>query len=278
MRQTIAGIFFLLVAIAPHPALGWGQKGHRVVASIAENHVTAETGRKIHELLGNDNLAAIAVWADQVRSQRDETHGWHSVDIPRGSETFSRKRDCFRPEGTHKNAANDHHNCVVDRIAVFRDVLASVNKPKQERLEALRFLVHFVGDIHNPLHAIGDERGGNGVRVTEFGQTICGRGNCNLHQTWDDGLIEHRGLAEEQYVEKVEQLIRDKHLKASGKIEGWANESHRCAKAAWVDSGASIDEGYYNKNIEMLDERLALAGLRLARLLDEALAGKPAPH
>ena len=85
------------------------------------------------------------------------------------------------------------------------------------------FVVHFVGDIHQPFHAVGDARGGNEISVTLFGQERCTRSGCNLHAVWDDGLIQHAGLAQAAYVNHLEQLICDEGLSASGSAEDWAN-------------------------------------------------------
>jgi hypothetical protein len=160
----------------------------------------------------------------------------------------------------------------VDRIESFKKVLSDSNASRDDRIEALKFLVHFVGDVHQPMHAIGEAAGGNGVAVTEFGSQQCGRHACNLHGAWDTGLIEHTGMGRDAYVAHLEKLISDEHLTASGNPEDWANESHGDAQSAWVADGAQIDEVYYQKEIKVVDRRLGLAGLRLAAIMNEAFA------
>jgi hypothetical protein len=160
----------------------------------------------------------------------------------------------------------------VDRIDIFKKVLSDSKAPPDDRIEALKFLVHFVGDVHQPFHAIGEAAGGNGIAVTEFGSTQCGRHSCNLHGAWDSGLIQHTGMGRDEYVAHLEKLISDEHLTASGSPEDWANESHGYAQSAWLAYGAQIDEVYYQKEIKVADRRLALAGLRLAAILNEAFA------
>jgi hypothetical protein len=174
-------------------------------------------------LLGNEDLAAVSNWADEVRAQRPETFGWHFVDIPMKASGFSEPRDCYRPDEKYQQAQADHHNCVVDRIEILLRVLADNKESQANRVEALKFLVHFVADIHQPMHAIGEARGGNDIHVVEFGSSQCGKSLCNPHFEWDNGLIWH---------------------------------AHR---------------SYFRNNIGSLDERLALAGLRLAALLNQAL-------
>jgi len=270
MKRTAVAV--LAAVLAPAVALyGWGHKGHRIVADIAQERLTEVTKRNVQSLIGNNTLASVANWADQIRPERDETFGWHFVDIPKDASGFSDSRDCYRPQGAHKGARDDHQNCVVDRIEYFKRVLGDKNASRGDRIEALKFIVHFVGDIHQPFHAIGEAKCGNGVHITEFGSDRCGRYPCNLHSAWDSGLIEHAGMDEEAYVAHLDQLISQEHLRASGNPADWANESFALAKAAWVNDGGSVDEQYYRQQIKVVDERLALAGLRLAALLNEVL-------
>jgi hypothetical protein len=271
MRKLTA--IFLLILCLPIPSFAWGPEGHQVVADVARAHLTEAAKRRIRELLGTDDLALVSTWADDVRPQRPETYGWHFVDIPWNAEAFSESRDCYRFDGKHPEAYGDHHNCVVDRIAIFERVLADHNASKADRLGALKFVVHFVGDIHQPLHAIGEARGGNDIHVVEFGSAQCGTRPCNLHFVWDMGLIEHTGRDEAAYRAYIEKLIAERNLlkREQGKPEDWANESFRLAHQVWLSEGGQADEIYYKKNIEIVNERLALAGLRLARLLNEAL-------
>ena len=201
-----------------------------------------------------------------------ETYNWHFVDIPKDGSGFSDERDCFLPNSRHKDAATDHQNCVVDRIELFKKVLSDSNAPRADRIEALKFLVHFVGDVHQPMHAIGEAAGGNGIAVTEFGSTQCGRRPCNLHGAWDTELIEHTGMGRDGYVAHLEKVITEEHLTATGTPEDWAYESHEDALSAWLADGTQINEVYYQKEIMVVDRRLALAGLRLAAVLNEAFA------
>lgn len=269
MRKLVA--LLLLLVLPSTQSFAWGYKGHQIVADIARNHLSATAKQNLQALLGNDDLASIANWADEVRPNRPESYGWHFVDIPRDAAGFSDDRDCYRPDDKHPNTKEDHHNCVVDRITMFAHVLADKTASQADRLEALKFVVHFLGDIHQPMHAIEDARGGNDVHISAFGSTQCGKYTCNLHAEWDSGLIDHTGRSEQEYVTYLEQLITTQKLEAGGTPETWANESLRLAKQVWVSDGGSVDESYYHTNISVVDTRLALAGLRLAALLNEAL-------
>lgn len=275
MKKTT--VLFILVTLIPDQLVGWGPKGHAIVSGVAMSKLTSKTKKNIRLLLGNDDLAAVCVWADDIRKQRDETFGWHFVDIPKDAAGFSQLRDCFRPQDTHANAQNDHHNCVVDRIDIFRQVLADPRASRNDRVEALKFLVHFVGDIHQPLHAVDEARGGNDIKVTAFGSDKCGNYSCNLHGVWDVSLIEHAGYSEADYINHLKDVIKKNKLdrRSGGTPEDWANESHDAARHILGEQSHSIDQFYYQDNIEMVDERLALAGLRLAALLNDTLGRIP---
>ena len=131
------------------PLFAWGPEGHRVVAQIARAHLSQRARHQIENLLGNDDLASVSTWADEIRPQRPETFGWHFVDIPMNSSGFDEQRDCYRPNEKN-DRGNDHHNCVVDRIVIFEQVLGDKRASKTDRVEALKFLVHFVGAFINP--------------------------------------------------------------------------------------------------------------------------------
>ena len=264
MRVFLCGVLCLALVLMPvHNLSAWGQKGHRIVGAVAWNHLTPATKRSLQQLIQNKTLASVSVWADTIKSQRPETKPWHYVDIPKDKDSYDENRDCL-----------DQHqelDCVVAKIDEFTPVLTDRTSTLNDRKEALMFLVHFLGDIHQPLHAIGEARGGNGVDVTLFGESRCGRFDCNLHGVWDDGLISHTGMSQAEYVAHLEKLITDEGLTADKTAVDWANESHQLAQDAWVNSGTDIGQRYYDVQIKVVDRQLALAGLRLAKLLNDTL-------
>jgi S1/P1 Nuclease len=271
MKKTTA----VLLLFVCHAILSfaWGAEGHQIVADIAGAHLNRDAAQKVQKLLGTDNLASVSMWADDVRPQRPETYGWHFVDIPMHAQGFSEPRDCYRPDDKHPESLADHHNCVVDRINIFERTLADKNALIRERVEALKFLVHFVADIHQPLHAMGEARGGNDIHVVEFGSHECGAHACNLHYAWDIGLVEHAGRDERAYVFYEEELVARHQLQnqAHGTPGDWANESFHLAHQIWLRDRGSVDQEYYSKVIAIVNQRLALAGVRLAVLLNQAL-------
>lgn len=273
MRKVIA--FFLLLVFTSNQSFAWGPKGHQIVGDIAQAHLTEATLQNLHQLLGGDvNLAAIANWADDIKAKRPESYGWHFVDIPKDSSGFSQARDCYQPDEKRPSSKDDHHNCVVDRINMFKLVLANKAAPQEDRIEALKYIVHFVGDIHQPLHAIAEARGGNDIHVVEFGSAQCGNRPCNFHYVWDIALLEHTGRSEQDYVTYLEQQIKANGWHGGGTTEDWANESLKLAKQAWLPEGGAVDEAYYKANIGIVDQQLAVAGLRLADLLNDIFSGE----
>jgi hypothetical protein len=266
-----------MAAIAPMQLLGWGGKGHRIIADIAYSRLTPQTRNNVELLLGRESLASISTWADDIRQQRNETYDWHFVDIPGSANSFNEQRDCFRPWAKHSGARTDHHNCAVDRVEMFSRVLADRDTPRQERVEALKWVVHLVGDLHQPLHATKDAHGGNDIKLPVFGSAQCGEHECSLHGVWDTELLEHAGFSDREYVQQLEELIRTDQLDrfAGGSPTDWANESHAEAQAIMNHRPALVDQRYYDANIHLVNKELAVAGLRLAALLNRTLGSIP---
>ncbi|HET9802344.1 MAG TPA: S1/P1 nuclease [Candidatus Acidoferrum sp.] len=279
MKKLVCLFVAMLVVFAPMRVEAWGQEGHEVVGAVAEAMLSDAAKTGVHSILAaGDTLSSVANWADQVRfSTHKESYNWHFVDIPRAAAGFDDARDCFLPQDTHPGAATDHLNCVVDRITSFKQILADKNADPTARLEALKFIVHFVGDVHQPYHAIGEGRGANDNLITEFGSAQCGTKPCNLHSAWDAGMIEHAGMDTNTYVQHIQGLITANHITASGIPADWANESHAAGNAAWIDNGGVLDDTYYNAQIQVVDQRLALASVRLAALLEDVFGTQNPP-
>jgi hypothetical protein len=260
MRSRFPAALLSFLLLLPSPQVwAWGNDGHRIISDIAWDHLQPAARANLRPFLGDYNLASISVWPDDVRKDRPGTAPWHYVDISPDASGYTAK-DC--PDD----------NCVVAQIDKFARILGDTNRPFAERSEALMFLVHFVGDISQPMHAMANARGGNDIAVTAFGSTQCGGYACNLHSVWDSELIRHTGLPEQAYVKELEALIGRDHLTA-GPVDpaAWANESLQLAKQAWVEPQANIDQTYYEKQRPVVDRQLALAGLRLAVVLNQEL-------
>jgi len=272
-------VLILLCGLCPLPGWAWGREGHRLTALVAEQYLTPETKAQVAALLSADSksketLAGIAPWADEYRSEHPETAPWHFVDIPKDQAKFDRNRDCPLSASDPKSPWRD---CVTDRILYFEGRLGDTSLSEKERAIALKFLVHLIGDIHQPFHAMGDDRGGNNIHVTFMGSSVCDSGNCNLHGVWDDSIIAERGLNEQKYLDLLLQEIKDNHWErmAGGEPTTWANISHHYAVEAYAPNGALLMRDYYEAEVQVVDAELALGGLRLARVLNRIL-GTPA--
>jgi hypothetical protein len=270
----------LLALLIPARADAWGEAGHRIIARIAEDRLTPAARRGVHELIGDLSLADVANWADSIRSSRRCTAAWHYIDIPFGDSSFDPLRDCIP---CISGASPDSAGCIIAVIDRLRAQLADSSMPREARAEALKFIVHLVGDLHQPLHAADrGDRGGNDVIVTLFGVRLnpYGRGDrpWNLHAVWDAGLIDHAGRSEDACVTALEAWIAAHAADslALGAPLQWALESHALAASvvyALPEGGAPIDiaDGYAARAMEVIDERLARGGVRLAAMLNEIL-------
>lgn len=271
------GMYVLLLGLAmPQNCWAWGREGHRLTALVAEQYLTPETKAQITELLHNESLADVAPWADSYRADHPETAKWHYVDIPSAEAKFDRNRDCPVSETDPKSPWRD---CVTDRILYFEGRLGDASLSAAERAVALKFVVHLIGDIHQPFHAYADDRGGNNIRVTFLGSAVCGTYACNLHGVWDDSIIEEQGLNETKYTERLLQEIKsnDWERLAGGEPTTWANISHHYALEAVAPNGALITHEYVAEEAKVVDAQLALAGLRMARVLNRILGDETTP-
>jgi hypothetical protein len=285
MRTTITTALIALLGIVclSTAIQAWGPQGHRLVAMIAGTYLTGNARQNISWLLGTQTLADVATWADKYLDDNVQTAAWHYVNIPALATAYDRTRDCpVQPRPSSGIDGDRWRDCVVDRILYNQQRLADASLDRADRAIALKFLVHFVADLHQPFHAIGIERGGNGIQVIAFGSTDCSTGaqssrGCNLHGIWDSGLIERRKLGDLQYLTALQQLIRTRRLDREpiGTPAEWAMESHAIAKKALVPPFGKIDDSYYASYIGIVDRRLASAGLRLAAMLNRNLSSPP---
>jgi nuclease S1 len=282
VAKTVAAVLLLLVAIVPQRAVSWGPQGHRLVALVAAANLTPAAKRNVASLIGPESLADVAIWADAYLIGVNQTSYWHYVNIPPDAKSYDRDRDCPRQPGVAVGARGDvWRDCVVDRIRYNEERLADVTLDRADRAIALKFLVHFVGDLHQPLHASAVERGGNGILVRVFGAEACGGDAarpvpCNLHAVWDTHLIAHRGLNDREYLALLDQQVRQRGLlkTAIGEPAAWAMESLMLANGAMLPQKANIDEAYYRAHIAEVDGRLALGGVRLAALINRSVGSR----
>ena len=261
MRVFIAAL--LLMTSVGGPARAWGPEGHVVVAMVAEDRLAPKTRQAVRKILSGAPLATAALFADEYRVTHPETTRWHFIDIPFTASGYEEGRDC---------QVLTTGDCIIHAIERAKAVIQDPKAKPFDRADALKYLVHFVGDLHQPFHAIerkqadgrGDE-GGNAVDVKFFDNKT------NLHALWDSGLILHTERTAEDYAALLKQELAamDESTWRSGTTVEWALESHAAAKLAYVDDGAVLGQDYFDAQIGVVDKRLALAAARLAWLLED---------
>jgi hypothetical protein len=261
---SAVGAAYLLLGLA-RPALAWGRMGHRASARLAESRLSPQARAIIRDLLEpGESLADASTWADENSREIRGSAGWHFVNVPVSAQHYD-PRDCRRG------------GCVVSKIAEFRGVLLDPHASRSRRRMALRFYVHLVQDLHQPMHvADRNDRGGNNLQL-RYGRYD----NTNLHQVWDSGLLYQGFRNEGELVRKLEDMARQTESGnwLKGRIEDWADESLEVGRRAYLNpasnkilrAGDSLGRDYERANLPLVTDRLARSGVRLASLLNELL-------
>lgn len=270
MQTLIRPTLCLLAACLALATLGgWGRDGHAIIADIAWRELSPEAQAEIKALLGEASLPEVASWADVVR--REAGYEWsgplHYVNMPPDAAAYDPARD-LPPEGN-----------VVSAIDRFAAELKDRSLPAKQRGEALMFLVHFVGDLHQPLHGgRAEDRGGNSIELTFYEKPM------NLHGVWDYGILEavsqdpwpvraERLFGEITPVSRIDWLSTTHTGDLSATAGRWATESHMLAERYCysVEAGSTIGAEYAEASLPVVELRLKQAGIRLAAVLEDCL-------
>jgi len=266
-RPLIA--LLLVLSLIPGAASAWGRLGHRLVADLAWDDLTPNTRAAIAELLAGETeptLAGVANWADELRDNDPDlgkrTSKWHYVNIAEDGCRYAQAKHC--PNGS---------DCVVEAIRAQTAILADRTQPKAIRLQALKFVVHFIGDVHQPLHAgYGHDKGGNDRQIN-----FNGKGS-NLHSLWDSGMLNATGLDEAAYLQRLRAMslavpmARQPLPPASAQ---WAEAS--CAivvRPGFYPPAAVIGQDYVQTWRPVAEMQLRHGGAHLAATLNAALGTK----
>lgn len=251
-------VSFLLTIFGPATTelQAWSGPGHRIIAALSWSLLTPEAQAQSRALLRGKTFVSVAGWADYIREKRPETASFHMVNIPLGTSGYDPVRDESRGPS------------IITAIASFQRMIGDTQLPEIERREALKYLIHFVGDIHQPLHcSSNNDRGGNETMLHWSGKTP------NLHHFWDYEMVAQSGLNELQYVARLkERLLReDRQALATGTLIDWAHESFReaASTAYQLPLGNVINAAYIDEHLPLVETKLLKAGVRLARLLNE---------
>lgn len=246
-------LFFFIGVFLFNNSYSWGVTGHRAIGLIAEQHLSAKAKKKLKLVIGQESLAMMSTWMDEIRSDStyNYTSDWHWVTIETGKSYLESPKN---PNG--------------DVIMTLERLIAELKAKKlnhTKEKEYLKMLVHLIGDIHQPLH-VGccDDRGGNNVKVKWF------RNETNLHSVWDSGMIDDTRLSYTELAAALEEptpAVLAQWQKAS--INDWANESMTYRKQLYGVGDGNLSFKYSYKNLDAVKHRLVQAGIRLAGILNE---------
>jgi hypothetical protein len=267
---------FLLTILLVFSAFPWGAVGHETVAYIAEQNLCPTVREKIKPLLARESLEEISIWADTYKRNHRNTGPWHYIDLPVRQNI--RSKDIPRYYLLYgRHPTNNIISQINEEILVLKNSQTSF----KEKQLALKYLVHFIGDVHMPFHTADDnDKGGNGKKVRFFAPTSrSNRGHVtNLHSLWDN-LVEIK--AAEDPVQLGDELNKkissaEKEKWSAGSVEDWAIESHDAANKIFegLPPGSSenvtiLARNYYFKMRPIVDEQLEKAGVRLAKVLED---------
>jgi hypothetical protein len=266
-------LFFCFAALALVPAqfaFGWGYEGHEIVARIADDNLTTHARENVKALLGNQTMEDVASWADSERSRHRNQGGWHYIDIEIS-------------DGSILPESSRYGTCL-DAVTSFTDELASRTADLHEQKIALMYVIHIIGDMHQPLHCADNyDKGGNGVKVQIFGK------DQNLHRAWDSSILEHAmaddlGTSSPQVEEFAQWIERkfaaEKPAAMQGRAADWVKQSNAAAKNVaysylksepFTSMTVTLGPEYYAKAKPTVEHQLALGGFRLAKVLNDSL-------
>lgn len=241
-------------------AAAWGVTGHRVIGRVAEQHLTKKARKAIADIIGQESLAWWANWPDFIKSDTNWRHAsaWHYVNLP-----VHTAKDEF-VKGLRGLAVESLYS----QIPKMLEKVKNKSLPQSERRDALAFLIHFMGDLHQPLHVgQAEDQGGNKVTVYWFDKKT------NLHSVWDTYLVDFQEFSFSEYASEIDRVgkAQAKALQA-GSLEDWFYESHAAAADIYdsTPNESKLSYPYNFKYKALLDQQLLKGGLRLAALLNQA--------
>ena len=271
--------FLACIFLFPLQAFAWSNLGHRLVGEIAQRHLTPAANAQVAELLQGEaepSLAGVASWADTLRKSNPEnykrTERWHYINFPAKTCAYRPQRDC--PDG----------NCVVAQIERQRAILADRTRTVAARRDALKFLVHFVGDVHQPLHNSNrKDKGGNDFQVSlrtnlvptgELAKDYAGGVmGTQLHSVWDYYLLASEGLSPQLYADRLAaRPWPPKPIAKSLNPADWSVESCKLIDAQRLyPKTHKMDRSYLDAQRPLAERQLQVAAKRLSDLLNATL-------
>lgn len=255
--------FLLLISFLgiSNYAFAWGRTGHRVIVKIADNHLSKKTKKEIKKIVGDQPLEYWAGWSDFIKSDsvwNRQTSSWHYLNFPGGLDKSQFNE--FLKESSEQN--------IYKRIQILTEELKNrKNLTQEEKQHKLYFLIHLIGDIHQPLH-IGREEdlGGNKFQVKWFNQTT------NLHSVWDTKIIDFQKYSYTEYAEMLDFHDKKYNEKLSaGGLDDWMFDCYTQTNFIYAHTipGENLRWDYEYLHHDLLENQLLKGGLRLAKVLNE---------
>lgn len=266
MKQHICKLVSLLLLITiAQTSFGWGVTGHRVVVEIAQRHLSNKTNRELKQLIGEQRLAYWSTWPDFIKSDTTDrwksTGPWHYINLPGEltKEAFMQQLQALKGENLYT------------QIKAMAAQLKDKKLPLEQRQIALRFLIHLMGDLGQPLHVgRGEDQGGNKITVYWFDKKT------NLHAIWDESLIDFQQWSYTEYATILDVADEDQVTSwQRSSLEDWLYESHVLADKIYAACPAESKLSYRYNYIftQDLNDQLLKSGVRLAKVLNEVLGG-----
>ena len=254
-QLTFIFIALFLFTFSANSSYKWNATGHRTVGKIAENHLKSSVKRKVKKLLNGKSLAFVSTYADEIKSDKryNDFYTWHYVNMSLDSNY----------EDSEKNPKGD----LVTGIAYCKKVIKDENSSDADKAFYLKMLIHFIGDLHQPMHvALAEDGGGNDFKLQWFFN------DTNLHRVWDKEMINGYSMSYEELAKNADVLTKDE-VKAiqNGTVIDWINETHALTRKVYASAneGDNLRYRYSYDHFKTVRSQLQIAGIRLAKVLND---------
>lgn len=254
MKKLIAALFVVII-VANQNVSAWGQTGHRVVGHIAQQYLDPLVSKKVEFLLEGRKLSMVANWCDHIKSFKEHEHTfwWHFINLEDGLK--------------YHEAKHEKNGDIIEAIERFSKILSNPKLSHDKRNEALKWLVHLLGDIHQPLHAgHAKDQGGNLITLKWFGKPS------NLHAVWDMGIIDYQNLSFTELSESINfSSVEQTEQWQDSNVYDWLDEAMTHRKRVYDVKSKDLSYVYQAQNVDFVNHQLLKAGIRLAGVLNKLL-------
>lgn len=257
MKSKIIYLLVFLIAFTyqANASKVWGPTGHRVVGEIAQDYLKPRTKRKLKKLLKKKSMAFLSTFADEIKSDRNfnKYYSWHYINMPM--------------ESNYTDSEKNPNGDLYTGIETCKKVISDENSSEEDKIFYLKMLIHFIGDLHQPLHiGLAEDRGGNDFKVQwHYDDT-------NLHAVWDYKMIDRYDMSYKELAENADELTKEQVKKIQeGELIDWVNEMHELTKKVYAsaEQGENLRYRYSYRHFGTVRSQLQIAGIRLAKVLND---------